>query len=488
MPAIFYDLETSDREPIGQILNYCFLAVDYNLKVFDEESGGVAISRLQLPSPSAIAANRIDVLQHQQAGYPNEMQAMERIVEFISRIIENAKGQKVELIGYNSSRFDLPFLRSSLIRNGLNPYFSGKLAYRDLLQLSRKLYATVAEFPRVLKGDRFSLALETLTQHFGLLQGAQAHESRADVELTIDLAKLYRERYDAEVIKFDAYEGAMFHALQRKPVVLAHLQPAYDPSSELRAHTIPVTLLEAGRSGTLWVDLVQYASGVGRAAVRWVGPAKDQWMMLGKESAATELAKNTTNDWQALAANAQQEFLKLNLNNFFKDSVCDIDQDIYRLDFDDIDALHAAIWNGEVALCKEPAPAKDGKKIARDRRVTFLRHQLANHRSGLQDPSFRKQLASYAMYRYGGQANIRKSEELLRYQDGAPVHHFHPNLQEMLRELNSIRNRDQGDSATIALMNSLERYYRESEIWQVAGEELMGVGVREMKAMGAKTP
>lgn len=48
--AIFYDLETTDREFVGQILNYSFILVDEQLNVVRELNGDIRISRLQLPS------------------------------------------------------------------------------------------------------------------------------------------------------------------------------------------------------------------------------------------------------------------------------------------------------------------------------------------------------------------------------------------------------------------------------------------------------
>src|SRR5262245_53890936 len=141
MPAIFFDLETSDREFIGQILNFSFIVVDDDWNVIGDLSSTVKISRLELPSPGAILANRTDVLRHQAEAEFTEKEAAGEITAFINSIIEGANGP-VPFIGFNSFKFDIPYLRTTLVRNGINPYFNGKVVYRDLLVAARKLSAT----------------------------------------------------------------------------------------------------------------------------------------------------------------------------------------------------------------------------------------------------------------------------------------------------------------------------------------------------------
>ncbi|RMD84314.1 MAG: hypothetical protein D6808_07180, partial [Candidatus Dadabacteria bacterium] len=180
--AVFYDLETSDKDPIGQILNYCFIETDLDFNVLSSVKGEVEISRLQLPRAKALLANKIDVLCHQEGNVESERDAMAKIHRFM---VEVSRRGAVSLIGYNSSKFDLSYLRTSLIRNGLNPYISN-LFYGDLLHLSQKLCVCRKDFPRkeLCREDnpkKLSLSLENLAKHFGILTGAQAHESYEDV-------------------------------------------------------------------------------------------------------------------------------------------------------------------------------------------------------------------------------------------------------------------------------------------------------------------
>ena len=127
MISIFFDLETSTTEPIGQILNYSFIATDDKFEIIDECSDSVKISPLELPVADAILANRIDVIEHQKHNYLNETLSMKKIFDFFTKMIEKNKGEKIVLIGYNSLKFDVPYLRTSMIRNGLSPYFRGKI-------------------------------------------------------------------------------------------------------------------------------------------------------------------------------------------------------------------------------------------------------------------------------------------------------------------------------------------------------------------------
>ena len=214
MYAVFYDLETTSKNTIGQILNYSFILVDDEMKPIGELSGLVKMSRLQLPEPGAILANRTDVVEHQKVAVDNEPTAMKKIEQFISKCIQTAQGA-IAFVGYNSSRFDLGYLRTSFIRNGINPYFKGLLSSRDLLHAVQKAYLTSAEFrdavQKQCRGEkRLSLSLQTVSHALGLLEGVQAHESREDVLLTIRLAVWLKEHCTIDVRSYEAYEAAEY--------------------------------------------------------------------------------------------------------------------------------------------------------------------------------------------------------------------------------------------------------------------------------------
>jgi hypothetical protein len=448
--AIFYDLETSDQHPIGQILNFSFISVDKNYKIVDEFSGDILINRLQLPSPSAILANRVDVLKHQKTAKLNEKNAARDIAAFIDRQI-GASG-RAALIGYNSSKFDLPFLRTTLIRNGINPYFYGKLIYRDLLHLSRKLSISQKDFPRIAgkTGDRISFSLETLTNAFGLLEGKQAHSSREDVILTIELARLYREKYGTDIRTFTAYEAALLHSPAGKGKVYSQFFPNYELNvSDAGTTASHVALLDADHKYSLWIDLGKFMDGKGKRSISWYSQQVSSFFTDEKEVLDDNLL--------AIAKKALSEFKAVNLRNYFTDSTCDIEQDIYRLDMSMINNLFDVIWQANRGSSKE--------KLNKEAKIIHLRHELVNYEWGNKsDAKVEEMLRHYGLHRYGGKMAINKfknsGEDNMELPDT-----FHTSLDNLFALLESPEsNKDPEDRN---LMKSLKEFYLNSDIYRL---------------------
>jgi hypothetical protein len=454
MPAIFYDLETSDRYPIGQILNYSFIEVGNDFSHTAELSGAVRLSRLQLPSPDSILANRVDVLALQRTAAQSEKEALLSISRFIEERIRLSKG-RVALIGYNSSRFDLGFLRTALIRNGLNPYFGGKLAYRDVLQSAWKLSVTKADFPRPIRqvenipGGKMSLSLEALGQALGLLSGAQTHEARADVLLTIAMAKTFRDRWGLDVRDFESYEGTSRHQRPPKGDVFLSVRPNYEPAGDTSPIRSPVTLLDFDHRSALWIDLERFERSEGRAAISWYSLGKS-WLFLEPAPADNRHAD--------LARRALKEFSGITLANYFSENRCDIELDIYRIDFNGIELLRTAIWDRNAEALKDSAHP--------GLLTLYRRHGLANYTwGGDKDARVKEYLAAYALHRYGGKLIVegrQGSEAEVRHQTFSQ-------LLARIRELRSAPAARQGDRE---LLDSLERYYFESDLYRAAGKAL----------------
>ncbi len=458
MYAVFYDLETTSKNTIGQILNYSFILVDDEMKPIGELSGLVKMSRLQLPEPGAILANRTDVVEHQKVAVDNEPTAMKKIEQFISKCIQTAQGA-IAFVGYNSSRFDLGYLRTSFIRNGINPYFKGLLSSRDLLHAVQKAYLTSAEFREAVqkqcRGEkRLSLSLQTVSHALGLLEGVQAHESREDVLLTIRLAVWLKEHCKIDVRSYEAYEAGPLHSTVRSGSVYEIEEPQYDLLERSHVKRVPMCLLDENKRASLWVNLERYADDPSPRCISWRQTMKHAFFASGRAVSGSDI--------QQLARKALAQFKKVTLSNYFEKSDCDIEQDIYRLDFDAQDVYYQALREGKKELLAKTTNP-DAKKL-------WVRYQLANADVNLGDARFADLLRQYALYRYGGKLQLVKT-----IRNPEDPDNFHPKLSDMMAEL--VRSKEvaalEQNEADIKLLDSLERFYRSSDIVRVAGGELV---------------
>jgi len=440
MLSIFFDLETTDKEPIGQIINYCFITVDENWQTVSSLVGDVKISRLQLPQAGAILANRTNVLEHQKRNPLSEYEAMQQIVTYVSEVISKSEGEKAFLIGYNSTRFDIPYLRTSLIRNGFNPYFAGKLVYRDLLHIVRKLACFEEEFPRTAASETtantLSLTLETTTKNLNLLDGEQKHHSLADVELTIILAKYLAEHFEADVRSSDTYLPTSF----RRGDLGVEYVPNYDLTLKARAIEYPVMLLDNDYRYALWVDLDKFKANPSRDSIIWCNKAQAAFFCLEAKTVDAESID--------LAEKAKQALKDINLKNFFSPSTCDIEQDIYRMDMVGIDALAAAIKTQD----------KTSVENCREAKILFLRHVLANYTAPIFDnPTLWNIYKKYIQYRYAGQLQLRK-------QFTGSADDFCLTYQQQLAEIDKGLTSSTSSADDLELLNALKTFYLTSDV------------------------
>lgn len=460
MHAVFYDLETSDKNVVGQIINYCFICVDETLRPLDEISGLIKLSRLQIPDPGAILANRTDVQRHQQEAQEYEPEAMRAIASFIDRCIVRAQGA-ITLIGYNSARFDLGYLRTSLIRNGIDPYFNQRLAPRDLLHAVHKAYLTSQRFRELVLKQRgserkLSLSLQTVGHALGLLDGVQAHESREDVVLTLKVAEWLRRECDLDPVTFDGYQGIAMHSTARSGTVYFQQQPEYDLESNQTISRTPVTLLDATNKAGLWIDLERYAHKASPECIMWRSVGKHPFFVAPQATDDSELRR--------LARAAITQFKAINLRNFFKPSNCDVEMDIYRLDFDNRDIFQRAVESNDKKIlerCTLP-----------EAKILWARRMLANPRASIGDPKTAETLRQYALYRYGGKMQLVRN---VAEREEENESHFHATLSEMVQRL--MQSREVAAVAHNAedqqLLDSLERYIRSCDIVRVAGRDLL---------------
>lgn len=460
MPAaIFYDLETSDKHTIGQILNYSFITVDKNFEIISECNGLIRLSRLQLPDPEAILANRVDVIEHQAIAKDCEYVAVKKIASYIAKQCEECS-QSIPLIGYNSSRFDLPYLRTTFIRNGINPYFGGRVAPRDLLHAVQKSYISSPDFAALMRERRddsdikLSLSLENVSRRLGLLDGKQEHESRADVIISIALARCLHEKYRVDVKTLEAYEAKRLHPTCGSGSVYLRLEPNYDLMDDEPVRRTPVTLLSCDHRSSLWVDLRRFGEKFNRSSVGWHN--------LARSSFFTDCRSVDSREFSGLARKAIETFKGLTISNFFTTSVCDIELDIYRIDFDALDALGRAIESGSSKAIPNAA--------SKDLKILWTRYRLAHENLNLSDSKVSALLGDYVRHRYCGKLLISKQEEST--ESFEPL--YHPTFDEMIKKIDElvakrIEAESEEDIQDLKLLRSLKSFYLASEIARILG-------------------
>lgn len=450
MKTIFFDLETTDLNFVGQILNYAFVVVDENWNVIEQLTGKIKISRFQLPSPYAILSNRVDVLKHQQEVSEEEPYAMSRIKNWLNNIVEE-EGDDIKLIGYNSMKFDVPFLRTSMIRNGINPYH-WNLKYTDLLNVCQKLATANPSF-RDRLGPGLSLKLQNVAQCEGVLEGQQDHESLSDVILTINLAKHLAANYGIDVRTYRQYEPEKYEDGERVVIKVSperdekyHREYYFNYKSRAR-----LVALDVDKNYSLWVDIDDWRDGKRKDAVSWYAKQYSPFFIDGVDDSEEALE---------LAESAQESLADINLSNFFPPRNCDIEQFIYMMKFDELNALYDAIWRNDLSTLK----AIGGKYSSQ----LYLRY-VANFRS-LDKESVRALFKDYALYRYGGKLKTNKMDDQSEYQEGVFNPSFHITYNELSAQVDSLIKEKTGEDKK--LLQSLREFYDNSDIVAVAGKEL----------------
>lgn len=454
MISIFFDLETSDLHFVGQIINYAFITVDDDWNEISRLTGNVKISRNQLPVPRAILANRVNIIEHNDGNVDEEHIAMLKIRQYLEKIYTESP-EPVALIGYNSCRFDLGYLRTSMIRNGLSPYIGYDIKYKDVLYPTQFL-ATQKDcnfLDRIKDSDgNYELRLESVSQNMGILDGAQLHESTFDVELTIKLARYYIEEYDLDVRFFESYQGRG----NEKNSIVRKVYPDKDVKYHKEhgeAGNAYVACLLSNKRYAIWVDLEKYEKGLGRDSLSWCHKDNSSFFIESKIEDREDL--------QLVYEKAKKEFSDLTFDNFFPKKNCDIEQFIYDISFEEIEALNVAIWYKKIDMLR----LLDSSNALR----VYKRYLLRTR--GLPEQTDKALFLKYALYRYGGRFKISKWNPDSVYEEGVYNADFHDTWNELILDINTLIEESDNDE-DIGLLNALKQFYYESDVYKIAGKEL----------------
>ena len=462
--AIFFDLETTDLHPIGQILNFCFIAVDANLQPVETFKGDIKISRLQLPRAGAILANRVDVREHQERAEYTENQAVFAIREFLVRHIASSKA-KVPLVGFNSAGFDLDYLRTVFIRNGVSPYLN--FVSRDLLLLAQHLLLVSASFRKTVltprdDGEKTNIKLERLCQLHQLLDGQQLHESEHDVLLTIELAKVFRNTYDVDICQFEPYAVKALHKAKRGQVFNLIEPLVRGATLEKYRRVTPSVLIEADERYALWVNVEKFLE------TKDPEPASATCVRFMKYAANVVMWEEASSPEAKFAACGDAIFQKykgLTVSRYFTERergmvLQDLEQHIYRLTPQQIDGLGRAIHQGEEQLLRNNY-----------QRQIWRRYFLENWQPDLgNEQEFRRGFSRYVDYRYGGKMLLEMVPE--GTERAEKPQKFHPTIAELFTELDERMEQAKAnsDSPSIRLLESLHAFYDASEVCAVSKE------------------
>ncbi|MDS1309498.1 exodeoxyribonuclease I [Marinobacter xiaoshiensis] len=207
-----------------------------------------------LPSPQACLITGITPQKAMEEGFPE--------TEFISQINEAFSQPGTCVVGYNSLRFDDEVTRHTLYRNLQDPYareWQNGNSRWDIIDMVRLTYALRPEginWPRKEDGSP-SFKLEELTVANGIIHEA-AHDAMSDVEATLAIAKLIREKqpklFDFVLNNKDKHSArAMLDTAAMKPVL--HISAKYPATRGCCAMVAPVADHPSNKNLVIVYDL-----------------------------------------------------------------------------------------------------------------------------------------------------------------------------------------------------------------------------------------
>ena len=447
MKSIFFDLETTDLNTVGQILNYAFVEVNDDWSIQSKLTGTVKISRTQLPDPYAILATKLDVIKHNEESTDPEHIAVAKIQKYLQSVIEK---DQVKLIGYNSNIFDVPYLRTSMIRNGLNPYFGGCLNYGDVLHAVKRLCCDNEDFVNLLEkneNNRTVYKLESVLKSLGLLNidETQEHESLADVLLTIKLAKHLSDNYNLDIRNYHSYE------VKKNRFDVVKVFPFIDENgNKVSDEYCYYAVLEQNKNQALWINLKKFEEGLEKKSVSWYNKTTSSFFV--KEYLNDDRLKSR-------ASVAKRELSHITLENFFPPKNCDIEQFIYMMPIGDISALYDAIWRNDLFLIKDRKC-----KFASQLYLRFLCNNLDIDK-------IESTLKDYAIYRYGGKLKLDKYNFEIEYQEGIFSESFHRTYNELIDIIDTLSQEPENNF----IMRRLKDFYQNSIVSSLAGDDLKNI-------------
>ena len=192
MPYVFYDTETTGTETaFDQILQFAAIKTDDQFLELDRFNIRCRLLPHIVPSPGALRVTKVTPAMLSDPNLPSHFDMIRQIR---TKLLE---WSPATFIGYNSIAFDEDLLRQALFQN-LHPAYltnTNGNSRGDIMRVSHAVHAYSPDNISVPTGDngRQTFRLERLAPANGYNHD-QAHEAMADVEATIHMARLARDR------------------------------------------------------------------------------------------------------------------------------------------------------------------------------------------------------------------------------------------------------------------------------------------------------
>ncbi|CUH45461.1 exonuclease domain-containing protein [Ruegeria atlantica] len=195
MNFVFYDTETTGTDTtFDQILQFAAILTDADLNELERFESRCRLLPHVIPAPGALLATRVTPAMLTDPSLPTHYEMMLRIAEKL-----RAWSPSI-FTGYNTLSFDEPLLRQTFYQT-LQPVYLTNTNGNQRADVLRLAQATAALAPNAMavpisaKGKP-TLRLDTLAPANGFAH-ENAHDALADVEATIYMARLIRDRTPA---------------------------------------------------------------------------------------------------------------------------------------------------------------------------------------------------------------------------------------------------------------------------------------------------
>ncbi len=192
MSFVFYDAETTGSDTFyDQILQFAAIRTDGALNEIDRFEIRCRIQPHILPSPGALIVTGVTLDQLSDPNLPSHFEMAAAIHQKLTA------WSPAVFAGYNSLEFDEDLLRQAFYQSLLPPYLTNTNGNSrlDIMRLALAVHEFEPgnlEIPRRADGET-TFKLDRLAPANGVLH-PNAHDAMADVEATIYLARLMRER------------------------------------------------------------------------------------------------------------------------------------------------------------------------------------------------------------------------------------------------------------------------------------------------------